>query len=230
MLRWNVQRGVSIVSKSSQITRIAENLDIFDFELSATEVNTEILLLKIVVVNISAALLLCYDVLSCVAAAWSEWIGVEWCDMPHLREHDSVELCRSHIASLHPMHRVSSFVSQFHLIMLIMHCRLRPSTAWTKISDTTIPVWNILSYLLFFDTRYPSMILIHASVVWSKAQSYPLTHSTLSLIWFNPVWWIANTLNGTQLRIGVVWFRSFYFTWPSNYHSPCKLIVCLFWF
>ena len=64
-----MQRGVSVVSKSSQITRIAENLDIFDFELSATEVNTEILLLKIVVMKISTAPLLHYDVLSCVAAA-----------------------------------------------------------------------------------------------------------------------------------------------------------------
>ena len=64
-----MQRGVSVVSKSSQITRIAENLDIFDFELSATEVNTEILLLKIVVMKISTAPLLYYDVLSCVAAA-----------------------------------------------------------------------------------------------------------------------------------------------------------------
>ena len=38
MLRWNVQRNVSVVSKSTKIERIAENFDIFDFELSAEEV------------------------------------------------------------------------------------------------------------------------------------------------------------------------------------------------
>jgi diketogulonate reductase-like aldo/keto reductase len=38
-LRWNVQRGVSIVSKSTKIARIEENINIFDFKLTAREVN-----------------------------------------------------------------------------------------------------------------------------------------------------------------------------------------------
>jgi diketogulonate reductase-like aldo/keto reductase len=34
-----VQRGVSIVSKSTKIARIEENINIFDFALTAREVN-----------------------------------------------------------------------------------------------------------------------------------------------------------------------------------------------
>jgi diketogulonate reductase-like aldo/keto reductase len=34
-----VQRGVSIVSKSTKIARIEENINIFDFKLTAREVN-----------------------------------------------------------------------------------------------------------------------------------------------------------------------------------------------
>ena len=38
ILRWNVQRNVSVISKSTKIGRIAENLNIFDFELTTEEV------------------------------------------------------------------------------------------------------------------------------------------------------------------------------------------------
>ena len=34
LLRWNVQRGVVVVPKSTHVERIKENIDIFDFELS----------------------------------------------------------------------------------------------------------------------------------------------------------------------------------------------------
>jgi diketogulonate reductase-like aldo/keto reductase len=34
-LRWLIQRGVIIIPKSTHIERMRENLDIFDFELSA---------------------------------------------------------------------------------------------------------------------------------------------------------------------------------------------------
>ncbi|TPW76713.1 aldo/keto reductase [Schumannella sp. 10F1B-5-1] len=37
MLRWGVQQGRSVIPKSTNPTRIAENLDVFDFELSADE-------------------------------------------------------------------------------------------------------------------------------------------------------------------------------------------------
>lgn len=37
ILRWNVQRGVSVIPKSSQITRIAENFSILGFTLSENE-------------------------------------------------------------------------------------------------------------------------------------------------------------------------------------------------
>jgi diketogulonate reductase-like aldo/keto reductase len=38
MLRWHLQEGRSVIPKSVKPTRIAENADIFDFELSDEEV------------------------------------------------------------------------------------------------------------------------------------------------------------------------------------------------
>lgn len=38
MLRWNVQRGVVVIPKSTHENRIKENLDIWDFELTAEDV------------------------------------------------------------------------------------------------------------------------------------------------------------------------------------------------
>jgi diketogulonate reductase-like aldo/keto reductase len=37
MLRWGVQHGRSVIPKSTRPSRIAENIDVFDFELSADE-------------------------------------------------------------------------------------------------------------------------------------------------------------------------------------------------
>jgi diketogulonate reductase-like aldo/keto reductase len=37
MLRWGLQHGRSVIPKSTKPTRIAENIDVFDFELSADE-------------------------------------------------------------------------------------------------------------------------------------------------------------------------------------------------
>jgi D-xylose reductase len=37
LLRWGVQRGTAVVPKTSQTKRLAENLAVFDFELSAEE-------------------------------------------------------------------------------------------------------------------------------------------------------------------------------------------------
>ena len=37
ILRWNVQRGVVVVPKSTHVERIKENIDIFDFELNEEE-------------------------------------------------------------------------------------------------------------------------------------------------------------------------------------------------
>jgi diketogulonate reductase-like aldo/keto reductase len=37
MLRWGLQEGRSVIPKSTKPTRIAENFDVFDFELSADE-------------------------------------------------------------------------------------------------------------------------------------------------------------------------------------------------
>ena len=37
VLRWGIQRGCSIIPKSSKITRLQENFDIFNFELTAQE-------------------------------------------------------------------------------------------------------------------------------------------------------------------------------------------------
>jgi diketogulonate reductase-like aldo/keto reductase len=38
-LRWLVQQGVAAIPRTSRLERLSENLDIFDFELSATEMN-----------------------------------------------------------------------------------------------------------------------------------------------------------------------------------------------
>ena len=38
MLRWGLQEGRSVIPKSTKPTRIAENIDMFDFELSAEEI------------------------------------------------------------------------------------------------------------------------------------------------------------------------------------------------
>jgi diketogulonate reductase-like aldo/keto reductase len=37
MLRWHLQRGRSVIPKSTKPQRIAENIDVFDFELSTEE-------------------------------------------------------------------------------------------------------------------------------------------------------------------------------------------------
>jgi 2,5-diketo-D-gluconate reductase A len=39
VLRWHIQRGVAVIPKSTSTERIIENLDIFDFELSQSEVD-----------------------------------------------------------------------------------------------------------------------------------------------------------------------------------------------
>lgn len=38
MLRWGLQHGRSVIPKSTKPGRIAENIDVFDFELSGDEV------------------------------------------------------------------------------------------------------------------------------------------------------------------------------------------------
>ena len=38
ILRWNVQRGVAVIPKSSKPERLVENLDVFGFELGADDV------------------------------------------------------------------------------------------------------------------------------------------------------------------------------------------------
>jgi D-xylose reductase len=40
LLRWGVQRGTSVVPKTSQVARLKENLDVFDFELSVQEMKS----------------------------------------------------------------------------------------------------------------------------------------------------------------------------------------------
>jgi len=40
LLRWGVQRGTSVIPKTSKLERLVENLDIFDFELSAAEMES----------------------------------------------------------------------------------------------------------------------------------------------------------------------------------------------
>ena len=37
MLRWNMQRGVTVIPKSVHRDRMAQNIDVFDFELTAEE-------------------------------------------------------------------------------------------------------------------------------------------------------------------------------------------------
>lgn len=38
MLRWNVQRGIVVIPKTSHVERMKENIDIFDFQLSDEEI------------------------------------------------------------------------------------------------------------------------------------------------------------------------------------------------
>ncbi len=38
MLRWGLQEGRSVIPKSTKPGRIAENIDVFDFELAAQEI------------------------------------------------------------------------------------------------------------------------------------------------------------------------------------------------
>jgi diketogulonate reductase-like aldo/keto reductase len=37
MLRWGLQRGRSVIPKSTKPSRIAENIDVFDFDLTPEE-------------------------------------------------------------------------------------------------------------------------------------------------------------------------------------------------
>lgn len=40
ILRWHLQRGIVVIPKSTHIERMKENLDVFDFELSAADMDT----------------------------------------------------------------------------------------------------------------------------------------------------------------------------------------------
>lgn len=39
MLRWNIQRGVVVIPKSTRFERMVENIEVFDFELTADDMN-----------------------------------------------------------------------------------------------------------------------------------------------------------------------------------------------
>ncbi len=39
MLRWNIQRGVIVLPKSTHKERMIQNLDVFDFELTEEDMN-----------------------------------------------------------------------------------------------------------------------------------------------------------------------------------------------
>ena len=39
ILRWHLQRGIVVIPKSTHIERMKENLDVFDFELSAADMD-----------------------------------------------------------------------------------------------------------------------------------------------------------------------------------------------
>ena len=38
MLRWHIQNGIQVIPKSTKPERIAENIDVFDFELTPDEI------------------------------------------------------------------------------------------------------------------------------------------------------------------------------------------------
>ena len=38
MLRWHIQKGIQVIPKSTRPERIAENFDVFDFDLTGDEV------------------------------------------------------------------------------------------------------------------------------------------------------------------------------------------------
>ncbi|MDC0308008.1 MAG: aldo/keto reductase [Planctomycetaceae bacterium] len=40
LLRWGIQRGTAVIPKTSKVERLAENLSLFDFELSTDDMNT----------------------------------------------------------------------------------------------------------------------------------------------------------------------------------------------
>jgi D-xylose reductase len=40
VLRWGVQRGTAIIPKTSRVSRLAENIALFDFELTAEQMAT----------------------------------------------------------------------------------------------------------------------------------------------------------------------------------------------
>ena len=39
LLRWGLQRGTAVIPKTSQLERLRENIDVFDFSLSDAEMN-----------------------------------------------------------------------------------------------------------------------------------------------------------------------------------------------